>query len=159
MSTLHMDGDTFQEKKGTITDSKQEVKHFKNQLSDYYYLKSKLARIEDMQIELEAKRGVKAIQYDKEYTSGSIDPLVAELKRLDDTEKADFLDKEWIKYSNKLDWIENFLKSSEIGTSIKKIHCLGESSYEKEARRLYMGVMTLKRKVNREIVKYLANEY
>lgn len=132
-----------------------DVNHFKNELSDYYYLKSKITKIEDMILELEVKRGVRAIRYDKEATQGSIDPLTAALNKLDDTERADYLEKELLKYQSKLEYITNFLRASELGDSIMRIHCTGQSTYEKESQVLYMGVRTLKRRVNSEILKYL----
>lgn len=132
-----------------------DVNHFKNKLKDYYYLKSKISRIEDMMLELDVKRGVRAVQYDREYSGGSQDSLYLSLKKLDDTEKADYLDRMYIEYTNRLAYITNFIRGSEIGDSIMKIHCTGTSTYDREASKLFMSTKTLKRKVNREIAKYL----
>ena len=135
-----------------------DVNHFKNELSDYYYLKSKIAKIEDLILELDVKRGVRAVRYDKEVVQGATDQLILEQRKLDDIEYAERLENEHQRYLNKLEHITNFLKQSSIGDSIMRIHCTGESTYEKESKRLFMGEKTLKRKVNREIIEFLQKE-
>jgi len=132
-----------------------ELKHFKNELSDYNYLKSKISRLETLKLELETRRGVSAIQYDKEITQGSPDPILIELKRIEDCDRADYLDKELLKFYKRLDYINNFIDHCEIGTSIKNIHCLGTSTYLQESINLSYSVRQLKRLVNKEIIKYL----
>jgi len=133
-----------------------EVKHFKNEMSDYCYLESKLKRIEEMQLELDTKRGLHAIRYDKEAVQGGPDPLTVELRRLDDIEKSTYLENTHAMFKSRLDYIDNFINGSEIGDSIKKIHCLSTSTYDLEAKKLFVGTKTLKRRVNREIIKYLS---
>jgi len=132
-----------------------EIKHFKNELSDYTYLTSKIKRLEDMKLELDTKRGIRAISYDKEITQGSPDPLLVELKRLDDCDRAEYLDNQLTDYNKRLKHINDFLDTSDLGIPIKRIHCLGTSTYEKESKSMYLSIRQLKRKVNREIIDYL----
>lgn len=132
-----------------------ELNHFKNELSDYYYLKSKIAKIEDAILELDVKRGISAVRYDKEATQGSQDKLMVELNKLNDIDKYDKLQSDLMYYQERLDRITAFLKFSEVGDSILKIHCLGTSTYEKESRKLFMVNKTLKRRVNKDIMDYL----
>lgn len=130
-----------------------EIKHFKAQLMDYSYLISKLARIHEAQVELETQRGVHAVRFDKEH--GGTDPLLRELQKLDGIERAVFLEEQEQKFRKRLDYIMKFIDTSPIGPSVFRIYCTGESTYQKEADRLYIHQMALKKKVNREIAKYL----
>jgi len=135
-----------------------DIRHFKNELTDYNYLVSKISRLKDLQLELDTKRGLHAIRYDKEAVDGSPDPLTAQLNKLNDIEKAEYLERELNKLNERLGRIDRFIKSSMIGESIKKIHCLGTSTYEKEAKDQHMGIKTLKRRVNKEIFEFLLEE-
>ena len=132
-----------------------DINHFKNQLSDYNYLVSKIARLEEMKLEFETKRGLHGVRYDREPVQGSKDPLIAELNRLNDVDKADYLDRELRRHKARLNSIESFLSRCRYGASIKKIHCLGISTYEAEAKSMFMGTKTLKRRINKEILNYI----
>ena len=132
---------------------KLEIKHFKAQLNDYSYLISKLARVREAVLDLETRRGVHAVRYDKG-PSGS-DPLLRELNRLKDIDRNEFLEKLEAQYKSELDYIMGFIDQCPIGASVFRIYCTGESTYQEEADRLYMEVSGLKRKVDKEIEKYL----
>lgn len=135
-----------------------DVNHFKNELSDYNYLVSRIRRLEETKLEFETKRGLHGIRYDRDPVQGSKDPLIAELNRLNDAEKADYLDREIRKNKAKLQRIESFLSRCRYGQSIRRIHCLGTSTYEIEAKSMFMGIKTLKRRVNREIMNYISGD-
>lgn len=132
-----------------------EINHFKNKLSDYMYLKYKLRDLKEEKLVLDTKRGIHAIRYDKVTVQSSPDPHQQELQRIADEEKNAYLESKLKEYTNRLNEINDFLNASKIGESIKKIHCTGESTYEKEAAILYVGVRSLKRQVNRDISNYL----
>ena len=86
---------------------------------------------------------------------GGTDPLLKELQRLDAIERAAFLEEQEQKFRKRLDYIMKFIDTSPIGPSVFRIYCTGESSYEKEADKLYMASKSLQRLVNKEIIKYL----
>lgn len=135
---------------------KLDIRHFKNELADYGYILSKISRLEDQRLELEAKRGAHAIRYDRVGTNP--DPLSVNLNRLSDIDKAEYLSNQIKQFMDKLERINRFLDSCDIGEPIRRIHCLGTSTYEKEAKKLNLGVKTLKRKVNKRILDFLINE-
>ena len=130
-----------------------EIKHFKALLNDYTYIVSKLTRVKEARLDLETKRGVHAVRYDRVPSGGN--PLLRELQRLDGVEKNAFLEKLEAQYQSELDEIMGFITYSPVGSSVFKIYCTGESTYKEEAAGLYMDVTNLKRKVNREIETYI----
>ena len=132
---------------------KLEIKHFKAKLNDYSYLISKLTRVREALLDLETRRGVHAVRYDKG-PSGS-NPLLKELNRLKDIDRNEFLEKLEAQYQGELDSIMDFIDKCPVGASVFRIYCTGESSYEKEAEQLFMAPKTLQRLINKEIVKYL----
>ncbi len=135
-----------------------DIRYFKNELSNYNYLVSKIARLKEMKLEFDTKRGLHGIRYDIDPVQGSKDPLISEFNRLNDIDKAEYLDRELKRLNERLDLINKFINDSMIGESIKKIHCLGISTYEKEAKECHMGTKTLKRRVNKEIFEFLLDE-
>lgn len=132
---------------------KLEIKHFKAKLNDYSYLISKLTRVREALLDLETRRGVHAVRYDKG-PSGS-NPLLKELNRLKDIDRNEFLEKLEAQYQGELDSIMDFIDKCPVGASVFRIYCTGESTYKEEAETLHLHPTVLKKKVNREIEKYL----
>lgn len=139
----------------TLNITKASVDRFKHYISDYEVYLKDLEEVKLMKLELDTKRGVKAIRYDAENLKGSKDPLMVQLARIEDIDRAFKIDEQIKQLENIVDQVKNFIETSELGQSAYKIYTRKSSTYSKEAQLHNMSVRNLKRKLNREIEKYL----
>ena len=139
----------------TLNITKASVDRFKHYIADYEVYLKDLEEVKLMKLELDTKRGVKAIRYDAENLKGSKDPLMVQLARLEDIDGAFRLDEEIKQLENIVDQVKKFIETSEFGESVYKIYTTKSSTYLKEAQLHNMSVRNLKRRINREIEKFL----
>ena len=133
---------------------KANVDRFKHYISDYDVYLHDLEYAKLKKLELDTRRGVHAVRYDTE-KHGLGDPLNAALKRIDDMELSDKLEKE-IEYNKKIvDLIKNYIEISKYGESVYSIYAKKTSTYFKESKKHYLSIRSLKRNINKDIEEYL----
>lgn len=149
------DRSTKEKEPMTLNITKASIDRFKHYISDYEVYLKDLEEVKLMKLELDTRRGAKAIRYDKEYLEGSGDPLMVQLARIEDIDRAFRLDEEIKQLENIVDQVKKFIETSEFGQSVYKIYTKKSSTYLKEAQLHNMSVRNLKRRINREIEKFL----
>lgn len=133
--------------------------YIKNKLENYRYWYAIVKNCASKKYELDVLRGMHSPAIKENCVQGSQDQLNKELHRLELIDIYDNNEEELMVAINELKTIQKILMSvdRELIAPIFKIHCIKTSTYEKEAKKIYMHQMTLKRKVNRELTKYLEN--
>lgn len=131
---------------------------YKRKLMNYRFYENQIKKCNDKLLVLRTQReGVHAIRYDGEKVQGSQDPYLAFIKE-------DNLREAIISEENKLSYFQQLLNEinsdlqkmeEPISSAIKKIYCLRISTLAEEATLLYLGKITLRRKIDREITKIL----
>jgi len=131
------------------------IEYLKNKLENYRYILNQSQNIENQMLEIETRRLPHAPTFDRVAVQGSSDPLNKELNKIEMTEKLFSLYKEKELLDKQMNEIKEIIEclDSDIQSAVFKIHCLKCSTYEKESRRLFMSEITLKRFVNRELLK------
>ena len=127
----------------TLNITKASVDRFKHYIADYEVYLKDLEEVKLMKLELDTK------------LKGSKDPLMVQLARIEDIDRAFKIDEQIKQLENIVDQVKNFIETSELGQSAYKIYTRKSSTYSKEAQLHNMSVRNLKRKLNREIEKYL----
>lgn len=134
--------------------TKANVDRFKHFISDYDIYLHDLENAKLKKLELDAKRGVHAVRYDLD-KQGIGDPLNAALKRIDDMELSDKLEKDIEYYKRIVDLIKNYIDVSKYGESVYLIYAKKSSTYYKESKKHYMSIRSLKRNINKDMESYL----
>jgi len=136
------------------------LEHMKNILEEYRYYCSIIKKCAINIYEIDIKRGVHAVRYDKEATQGSSDPISKNIAILELIDKRDELEK---KMNSAIDQVKSIAKilhmcqDKQIMRAIYLIHCKKESTYDDESKKIYLHEKTLQRKVNRELRNIYAN--
>lgn len=152
------------------------INHFKNVLRSYQFythekllVEGKIRGYEMLINELKDSlcAGPKAVRYDKVIVQGSPDYHKIEQDRLEKLDKTyakiEKYERKIVHYKQNIKKIDqktkiinNFLSfcDKDIGQSAFKIYCLNDSTFQKEAEKLFIEKKTLQRRVNDEIENF-----
>ena len=146
--------------------SQNDIKRFKRLLEDYSALQMDIAIyqniIDQYQENIEAIFEVKAINYEQ-LASGSSDPLKKQRLYLSMVDRQKFYEEKTKDTRQKLETIERYRRScGDISESAFRLYCLKKDpataeaySFDREAERLFLSRMTLRRKIDRSISHFL----
>lgn len=139
----------------------EEVAVYRRNLQNYRYYNHSLIKHKYKLIELETiELGLHGMNTDGVVVQGSQDEYVISSRRFDLIDKIEKEKQEIFKFQRLIDEIEKDLSAmdSDISSAILNVYCLKKNTIYYEARRLYMDVSTLKRRINKEIWEVIKNK-
>ena len=135
--------------------------YVKNELENYRYRYNNLKKLALRKYEIDVIRGMHSPKIKEVCVQGSSDNLIKEYRRLDLIELNDENERQLaiaIKEMKSIQKILLNIEDKKLVLPIFKIHCLKESTYFKEANKLYIHEKTLQRQVNRELKKTIERD-
>ncbi|MBQ3418532.1 MAG: hypothetical protein IJH31_00165 [Erysipelotrichaceae bacterium] len=137
----------------------ERVNFYKRHLKNYKYYQERLKECDDkLEVLYYNRNGVKALRYDLPVANGSQDDYSKFIKEDDLREKIFYWEQEKDKITGILKEMEDDLLKMKTGEIIKKVYCLGKSTFYKEAKKLYVDAKTLKRRIDKDIKSLLKSK-
>ena len=147
-----------------------DIERFKRFLADYralgYDLKEYNDRLSQYDLQIETLFDLKGVRYDQVVVQGGPDPHIKERIRLDLIDRQRRIESKISSVQSKLDVIDKFRRfGGEVTEAAFRLYSLKYDSetgerytFDEESKRLFMSKSSLKRKIDKEIERFLKVE-